>query len=463
MFDVKLNFKNMKNFKTIVLLCFIFLQISPIFSQHQIGHTVITFQDPARGNRAIETHVYYPGVTSGNDVSIVAGQFPVIVFGHGFVMSWDAYENLWEEFVPRGYIMAFPTTEGNLLSTDHQEFGWDLQFLVGAIQNEGALPSSVLFNGVAPETALMGHSMGGGAAFLAADSLSVNGNQNLKTLVGLAPAESTSNGVSSINSAKSITVPAVVMSGDKDGVTPPGDHHIPMYDTLASNCKTFINIIDGWHCYFANPNTNCDFGEGTSSAAGPITRTEQHQITFDFLNPWLDYTLKYDCDAFDEFNDSLAVSSRITNSQQCYSNTMPAIIDNLGVLSSSVAGISYQWYLNGNTISGANQISYTPTQQGNYTVEVFFIDGCSKISVPYVYTTTGVDEVRLKTYKVFPNPAQTYINVEGLPRNQISLYSLQGKQLELRFIDEVKIDVSYLAPGVYFLKVSTRHYKFIKH
>lgn len=451
----------MNNIKITLLFCLVLLLSNSILAQHQIGHTEITFQDPTRGNRSIETHVYYPGVNSGNDVSIVAGQFPVIVFGHGFVMEWGAYENLWEEFVPRGYIMAFPTTEGNILSTNHQEFGWDLQFLVSALQAEGANPSSYLFNGVAPETALMGHSMGGGAAFLAADSLCNNGNINLKTLVGLAPAESTTNGVSSINSAMSVTVPSVVMSGSKDGVTPPGDHHIPMYDSLASNCKTFINIIDGWHCYFANPNTNCDFGESTSSTSGPISRVEQHQITFDFLNPWLDYTLKNDCNAFDKFNDSLTTSSRVTYNQQCYSNATPSIIFNTGQLTSTVIGVSYQWYLNGNPIAGANQISHAPTQQGNYNVEVFFQDGCSKVSSPYNYISTYISELEMDKIKIYPNPATDYIVIEGLKNNAIEIYAIDGKKLMVDLVDKNRIDVSNFSKGLYLLKVEMKFYKFL--
>ena len=212
------------------------------------------FQDPDRSNRNIETKIYYP-VTIIDDSTVTAiGQFPVIVFGHGFLISWDTYQNVWEEFVPEGYIMVFPTTEGGLFSTDHQQFGWDLQFLVTKIQNEGLNNNSPIYNSVDNNTALMGHSMGGGAAFLAADSLCNSGNNHLKTIIGLAPAESSSNGVSSIASALNITVPALILSGSQDGVTPPTDHHIPIYNNLSSDCKTFISISGGGHCYFANPN-----------------------------------------------------------------------------------------------------------------------------------------------------------------------------------------------------------------
>jgi predicted dienelactone hydrolase len=138
----------------ILLFSLIFLE-SETFAQHQIGHTQITFQDASRGNRSIQTEIYYPAAASGNDVAIESGSYPVIVFGHGFVMAWDAYQNLWEEFVPRGYIMVFPRTEGSIFGTDHQKFGWDLQFLVTQMQNEGANSSSLFYQGVASETALM--------------------------------------------------------------------------------------------------------------------------------------------------------------------------------------------------------------------------------------------------------------------------------------------------------------------
>ena len=303
--------------KKLLFICSLFFTLAVFSQNHPIGHTTIMFVDPDRGNRQIETEIYYPATVAGEDTPGAIGEYPVIVFGHGFVMAWSAYANLWEEFVPRGYIMAFPRTEGNAFNTDHQRFGWDLQFLVTAMQQEGNDPASVLYDLVAPETALMGHSMGGGASFLAADSLVNNGNTNLKTLIGLAPAESTSNGVSSIASATEITLPSLILSGEQDGVTPPADHHIPMYDNLASDCKTIIHIIGGAHCYFANSNFNCDFGEGTSSTGISITRQEQHEVTFDFVNLWLDYTLKANCNDFTVFNDSLANSPRINFDQVC--------------------------------------------------------------------------------------------------------------------------------------------------
>ena len=74
-------------------------------------------------------------------------QFPIIIFGHGFLMSFSAYQNLWEEFVTRGYIIVFPRTEEGLIN-NHQEFGWDLQFLVTRMQEEGIDNDSPIFGAV---------------------------------------------------------------------------------------------------------------------------------------------------------------------------------------------------------------------------------------------------------------------------------------------------------------------------
>lgn len=441
-----------------ILLFVLLFSSSALFSQHQIGHTTITFQDANRNNRSIETEIYYPAATAGTNVAMASGQYPVIVFGHGFVMAWSAYENLWTEFVPRGYIMVFPRTEGNAFSTDHQRFGWDLQFLVHQMQLEGATLSSIFHNGVAPKTALMGHSMGGGAAFLAADSLVQSNTAYFNTLVGLAPAESTSNGVSSINSAKTVTVPSLILSGAQDGVTPPVDHHIPMYDSLASSCKTFISIIGGAHCYFAEPNFNCDFGEATSSTGISITRGDQHEVTFDFVNPWLDYTLKGDCNAKTIFNDSLQNSPRITFNQACVPNPVPGINANGNVLTSSTTGVSYQWYLDGNPISNSNSITITATASGNYEVEVFYTDGCSEISAPFNIVVTSLNDLEEGSINIFPNPTNGMLRF-SFPTNEkymATMLDFTGKDVLMQLVDNNNgLDITFLPKGMYLLQLAS--------
>ena len=274
-------------------------------AQHQIGHTTIYFTDPDRGDREIQTEIYYPATTAGDDVAVATGSFPVIIFGHGFVMAWDSYANFWEEFVPKGYFMAFPRTEGGI-PPDHGEFGMDLAFLTDAMQAENTSSGSLFFGKVTNKTAVMGHSMGGGSSFLAAEA-----NPNITTLVNFAAAETDP---SSTTAAANVTIPAVVFAGAEDGVAPPAENQIPMYNALASNCKTYIGILEGGHCYFANYNFNCSLGE---MVPPPLPRDEMHEIIFNFLNPWLNYQLKGDYPSYLAFNDSLQNSDRITYEQDC--------------------------------------------------------------------------------------------------------------------------------------------------
>lgn len=438
-----------------------------VYSQYAIGHMTKTFVDASRSNRNIQTEIYYPATSAGNNTPASMGEYPVIVFGHGFVMTWDTYTNLWEEFVPRGYIMVFPRTEGNALSTDHQKFGWDLQYLVTEIQNEGNLGASILYNHVAPETALMGHSMGGGASFLAADSLCANGNTNLKTLVGLAPAESTTNGVSSIASAARVTVPSLILSGVQDGVTPPNDHHIPMYNALGSTCKTILNVIGGGHCYFANSSFTCDFGESTSSTGISISRAQQHAVTFDFVNLWLDYTLKGECNAFSEFQDSVSISTRVTNSQVC-NITIPVIDNSVAQtatqLTSNQNSAAYQWLdCNNNNapiINETNQ-TFSPVASGIYAVEVT-LNGCKDVSNCISFLSSlGLSESNLSKINFSPNPSKELITInaiDGIDLN-IKILDLNGKIIVEK--DQIKngdeLNIENLNSGTYFISFSTEN------
>ncbi len=483
--------------KKIFVTGFLLITIALSYAQpFQVGHTTINFTDPARNNRVIQTEIYYPANAAGTDVAIANGKFPVLVFGHGFVMIWSAYQNLWDNFVPRGYIMAFPRTEGNI-SPSHGEFGKDLKFLVAAMQNEGSLSTSIFFNGVKNKTAIMGHSMGGGSSILGAAN-----NSTIETVVSFAPAETNP---SAKAAGDSVTVDALILAGTQDGVAPLATNAVPIYDTLNSSCKTYIGIVGGAHCYFANTNFNCDFGESSSSTGITITRTQQQSVTNDFVSLWLDYKLKGDCGAFAAFNDSLSQSPRITHMQICPSNPVPVITNNSGTLESTSAltyqwyfegvlisgainqqhvpsqdgdyfvmtgyqngcpeksadylfcsgikpvitetigtlnaglGISYQWYFEGNALPGETQQSYMPVLAGNYTVEVYLASGCSGTSLPFMISPAGNENIfSLSGYSVFPNPAKNLLNIVSLNQNRkwgkIHFFNSYGQ--EFKFFEQ---------------------------
>lgn len=302
--------------KTIGLTLIFAVSLFGLQAQFQVGETTITFNDPGRTGgfgsgggpgRQIQSEIYYPTTTAGVDVAVANGEFPVIIFGHGFVMTWDAYENIWEEMVPKGYIMIFPRTEGGF-SPNHEDFGLDLALLVDEMQLLNNDNTSLFYQKVLPKSAIMGHSMGGGASLLAAEN-----NTSIETVIGLAPAETNP---SAIAAAANVQVPTLIFSGTSDGVTPPGDHHIPIYDEV-SVCKYRINITGGAHCYFANANFNCDSGELLSSSGITVNRQDQQDIMNDFITPWLDYYLKNNNGALTSFITLLDNDARITYQESC--------------------------------------------------------------------------------------------------------------------------------------------------
>ena len=413
--------------KTALLVFAIFSSISAFAQPYEIGHTTITFNDPARTGgfgsgggpgRQIQSEIYYPANVAGTDVAAASGDYPVIVFGHGFVMAWDAYANIWEELVPQGYIMVFPRTEGDF-SPDHDEFGLDLALLVTKLQDLNTTAASIFETHVAPKSAIMGHSMGGGAAFLAAAS-----NTSIETVIGLAPAETNP---SAISEAALVSVPALIFSGSGDAVTPPADHHFPIYNATSSNCKNYVDIIGGAHCYFANSNFNCDFGEGSSGGNITITRAEQHQVLFDIVTPWLNYKMKGDCASNNEFNDLLAADPRIIATQDCASSVIIKTVTNNGVtLTSDNTIASYQWLdcnNNYSPLAGETNISLTPSP-GNYAVELSE-NGCADTSDCYTISTSSLNPLENEV-RVYPNPSNGSFNVEVSTALRFTLIDLKG-------------------------------------
>lgn len=288
---------------------FLFIPIMALAQSYNIGHTNMAFFDEAR-NRSISTEIYYPADETGENVELANGGFPVIVFGHGFLMAYEAYANFWTELVPKGYIMAFPTTEMSL-SPAHEELGADIRFVADEVLNLNNNASTIFYNSIHAKIALMGHSMGGGASLLASEN-----NANISTVINFAAAETSP---SAIMAAANVNVPALIFSGEEDCVAPEIENQIPMYEAINSDCKTLIKVKNGGHCYFADNNIACNLGETFCGNDFVITREEQHETTFAFLNLWLDYTLNGNENALEEFNETILTSDLVNYEQVCAS------------------------------------------------------------------------------------------------------------------------------------------------
>lgn len=425
----------MKPVFAILLLLFSLLSNSQA-QPFQIGSQNITLTDPSRSNRSIGCEVYYPATAAGSSTPVANGQFPVIVVGHGFSMGVGAYENWWTEFVPDGYIFVLPTTEvGPIPFPSHPDFGLDLAFAASEAQNWNTDQTSDFFGKVSNRTALMGHSMGGGCSFLAAEN-----NSMIDCILGLAPAETNT---SAITAAAGVTAPTMILWGTEDEVTPEADHALAIFNGLASNCKNYIRIDQGAHCFFANYNFFCATGEMN---IGTLTREGQHQVSFDLARPFFDYFLKDDCDAYNELQSEISTNTNLgTNILSCPNNS-PSIVENAGTLESDVQP-NYQWYLNGTEISGANLQTYQYTSSGTYQVGTVNVGNCPVFSNEITVTVTGMEETSVSILS--SNNERTIIRSDrDLGPVQIAWFDLRGKLLQT---DEIQI-----ARGYFNLEKPTR-------
>ncbi len=143
--------------------------------------------------------------------------------------------------------------------------------------------------------------------------------------------------------------------------------------------------------------------------------------------------------------------------------TKPAITQNGNILSSNFA-TGNQWYYNGNAISGATNQTYSPTQSGNYRVDVTLSNGCIAQSDNFVYVilavNPGANDIGLV---VFPVPADNQVNVVFAAKTAASLnISLINSAGETDYSNSqvlpagnfsTVIDVGHIAPGTYVLKI----------
>ncbi len=148
----------------------------------------------------------------------------------------------------------------------------------------------------------------------------------------------------------------------------------------------------------------------------------------------------------------------------CYIfNTPPAIptINLSGTTLTSSAATTYQWYLNGVLITGANSQTFSPTLSGVYVVRITDANGCVyEYSKGFKYTApNGISEKDLSDgITIYPNPSNGFISINDdmkLGNNfTVSVYDSYG-HLVLNFSNIRTLNVSSLANGIYSLTISS--------
>ena len=126
-----------------------------------------------------------------------------------------------------------------------------------------------------------------------------------------------------------------------------------------------------------------------------------------------------------------------------------------------------QWFFNDEAIPGATEQTYIATENGNYSVQYAYIDGCiseatSEVTNVVVSSVFNLDNT---TLKVYPNPTNNFINIESQSIEPIQLIDIWGRiiiNIEKPTSSLVTINVENLKPAVYIIKQGDRKAKVIK-
>ncbi|HRG00795.1 MAG TPA: aryl-sulfate sulfotransferase [Bacteroidia bacterium] len=147
---------------------------------------------------------------------------------------------------------------------------------------------------------------------------------------------------------------------------------------------------------------------------------------------------------------------------QCYVNNAAPAIPTITVAGNdlqSTNATTYQWYLNGDLISGATAQNYTPTQSGIYVVRITDSNGCVyRYSPGYAYSvSTGISDTQTANISIYPNPSTGIVdinfNYQKFNIVNVNVYDMFGKVVSTSE-NNWRLDLSHLSNGVYTLSIS---------
>lgn len=241
--------------------------------------------------------IHYPGTSTavGAPLDASAGPYPIIAFGHGFLSAVTLYQSTGAHLASWGFITILPQTQGGLFPS-HGAFAADLVSSLDWLAAQGTTGGSPWFGGIdGSRRGLMGHSMGGGCALLAAQS-----DPRIRCVVPWAAANTNP---SSITAALGVECATRLIVGSQDSIVSPSST-AAMYPNLAGSSQ-LVTITGGFHCGFIDSSiVFCD--------SGSITREQQLAIVRRESTEFLLLHLKGDASRWGECWDPPAAGDGIT-------------------------------------------------------------------------------------------------------------------------------------------------------
>lgn len=132
-----------------------------------------------------------------------------------------------------------------------------------------------------------------------------------------------------------------------------------------------------------------------------------------------------------------------------------------GGMLTAVEGYSYQWLDCNNSnapITGAVGSTFTPLQNGSYSVVVTSQQGCTATSSCYLLSNVGVEEQETKKLTMYPNPASESVRISNVPKYaRITVRDMTGRIVfeNPKTKETETIGLTSFRNGVYLVEINS--------
>ena len=266
---------------------------------YNVALTKMTFERPANADgtpRKLETWIWYPTTGTPGDATPVidappatsGGPFPIVIFSHGNGGQPQFHKYFTEHLASWGFIVAAPPHPGDTsadcspcgaskLVPSARERPADVTLVLDKLIALKDDPSQPLGKIVDPtRSTLAGHSFGGWTAIFAAPDGRFN------AVVAMAP------GAPEIllGRGAKITVPTLILGGDKDEIVNPAGVR-RLFDAIpATTAKTYVSFPEGHHLTFIDKCLGC---------TAALTEERGHELVNRYTTAFIEtYVMKDD-------------------------------------------------------------------------------------------------------------------------------------------------------------------------
>ena len=232
------------------------------------------------------------------------------------------------------------------------------------------------------------------------------------------------------------------------------DYWVIKFCTTLQAGFTSSNLICPGACIdFTNLSINASSYQWYFPGASPDTSTAANPVNICYANSG-----NYDVTLIAENangNDTLLISNYIT----VYPQPAPQSISQSGdTLFANAGAYSYQWFYNGNVISGATDYFYVATSSGDYNLVATDSNGCEVEAV--------INDVLAHTplafghwpITIYPNPVTSTMDIRGLGNNsdyEITIFNVFGEKVFPAVDCKLPITNCILLPGLYYIEITS--------